>query len=84
MTISDKIPARLKSIVGSSTAASLTVLKINTIFFGKLIVKTSQLSINLLVITLAPGSSSKKHPAVTHIPFFQTAQGMTSRWCDFA
>ena len=31
--IRDKIPALLKSIVGSSTAASLTVLVINTIFF---------------------------------------------------
>ena len=30
----DKIPARLKGIVGLSTAASLTVLMINTIFFS--------------------------------------------------
>ena len=36
--IRDKILAQLKSIVGSSTATSLTALIINTIFFSKLMV----------------------------------------------
>ena len=53
--ICDKIPARLKSIVGSSTAASLTVPIINTIFFTKSMVQASQLLINLLEITLVQG-----------------------------